>query len=82
MCCSNCGISYKDFRTGFNYSEIYQMYWVPDQDSSKWVYKRRNTILGKWHQIKLELWKNHLEKCGEENERSKTKIDQKRQYDY
>lgn len=30
-------------------------------DTSKWKYKRRRTILGKWHQIKRELWRYHTE---------------------
>ena len=66
MCCPICGISYNEFRTGFLYVDIYQMFWEPEHDPSKWKYKRRNTILGRWHQIKLEMWNDHLENCSNE----------------
>jgi hypothetical protein len=65
MCCPNCGVYYDDFRTGFTFTDIFQMFWKPEHDPSKWKYKRRNTVLGKWHQIKLEMWNEHLEHCGE-----------------
>lgn len=82
MLCPNCGISYGDFKTGYTYDEVYQMFWVSEYDSSKWKYKRRNTILGKWHQIKQEMWAHHLESCGEINERSKTQTERNRSIDY
>jgi hypothetical protein len=63
MCCPNCGIAYNDFRTGFTFADIVAMLWRPEHDPSQWVHKRRNTILGKWHQIKLELWEHHLNNC-------------------
>ena len=28
------------------------MFWTDSEDSNQWRYKRRHTILGKWHQIK------------------------------
>lgn len=61
--CPLCGLSYADFRTGFTYADIYALLWVYSEDSSEWRYKRRNTVLGKWHQMKLELWDRHLETC-------------------
>lgn len=82
MCCPNCGIDYRNFRTGFSYADVYAMLWKPSHDSDEWMYKRRNTILGKWHQIKQEMWTHHLENCEENNERSKTQIDRKRHHDY
>lgn len=39
------------------------MFWMPAHDSSAWKYKGRHTVLGKWHQIKLELWEQHLGQC-------------------
>lgn len=72
MCCSNCGIAYRDFRTGFDYADIYAMLWMPEHDPSKWICKRRNTILGKWHQLKQEMWNDHLESCEENNESKET----------
>jgi hypothetical protein len=42
-------MNYDDFRTGLTYHDVYMMLW--DRK-----YKRRHTVLGKWHQIKLEMW--------------------------
>ena len=37
--------------------------WVGDPDYEKWKYKRRNTVLGLWHQIKKSMWQEHLYYC-------------------
>ena len=58
--CPHCGVKYKDFRTGFSYYDVFLMYWSADSDPNTWKYKRRSTVLGKWHQIKKELWEQHL----------------------
>ena len=64
--CPCCGLKYRDLRTGFSYEAIKLMYWTPqDADPSEWKYKRRGTVLGKWHQLKKELWQKHLEECEE-----------------
>ena len=61
--CPECGIDYDDFRTGLTYQDVYDMLWRGSEDSSQWRYKRRGTILGKWYQIKKEMWENHTENC-------------------
>jgi len=63
--CPVCGLRYKDFRTRepLTYYEVWLMLWVPGEDSAEWKYKRRNTVLGKWHQIKLEDWRAHIAEC-------------------
>lgn len=61
--CSYCGINYRDFRTGFTYSDIYQLLWVDSEDASLWRYKRRHTVLGFWHALKLDAWNDHLSAC-------------------
>ena len=38
-------------------------FWSGSEDTSTWHPKRRHTILGRWHQIKQELWAEHLELC-------------------
>ena len=58
--CPHCGMKYRDFRTGFSYNEVYQMYWSADNAPDTWKYKRRNTVLGKWHEIKKDMWKQHM----------------------
>jgi len=62
--CANCGLKYQDMRTGYTYRDIFQMFWSGSEDPSTWRNKRRGTVLGRWHQLKLELWEYHLELCG------------------
>lgn len=61
--CEHCGLAYNDLRTGETYKSVREMLWSGSDDSSTWVYKRRNTVLGKWHEIKLVMWGEHLELC-------------------
>jgi len=61
--CEHCGLAYNDLRTGETYQSIYEMLWSGNDDSSTWVNKRRHTILGKWHEIKLSMWSEHTETC-------------------
>lgn len=61
--CPACGITYKEFKTGFSFQDIKDMFWVNSDDCKEWKHKRRNTILGRWHEIKLGLWKGHVEQC-------------------
>lgn len=53
-------IPYDDFRTGLTFGEVRMMFWSYNEDSSTWRYKRRGTVLGKWHQIKLEMYDEYL----------------------
>lgn len=66
--CPVCGLKYADFRTGFSYHDVFLMLWSYSDDSSTWRYKRRRTVLGKWHQLKQELWGYHLEECNDRYE--------------
>ncbi len=61
--CPVCGLRYDDFRTGLTYQEVWQMFWVTSADSADWKYKRRNTVLGKWHELKKNMWVEHLYVC-------------------
>ena len=63
--CAHCGLKYQDFRTGLTFSEVRNLYWVANPDSDTWKYKRRNTVLGKWREIKLEMWAEHLYMCAD-----------------
>ena len=60
--CPHCGIKYRDFHTGLRYVDVYCWMMDNETDPSKWRYKRRHTILGKWHQHKMEMWKFHTER--------------------
>lgn len=46
-------VPYCDFRTGLTYADVYYMIW-----SRKW--KRRKGVLGKWCQIKREMYAEYL----------------------
>lgn len=61
--CEHCGMTYDRFRTGATFGEIVRMLWVDNPDSSTWRYKRRNTVLGFWRQMKLQMWDGHLAQC-------------------
>ena len=58
--CPHCGIKYRLFRTGFTYREVKLMAWDNSDDPKQWTYKRRGTVLGRWHAIKQELWAKHI----------------------
>lgn len=45
------------------------LYWTDkDADPSTWKRKSRGIILGRWHQIKKELWERHLDRCEKKEE--------------
>ena len=67
-CCPYCGLKYQDLRTGLTFADVKSMYWSSSEDSKDWKYKRRNTVLGKWREIKQQLWQRHLDGCSQEPE--------------
>lgn len=50
---------YKKFRTGFTFKEIRQMLWSYSSNPRDWKHITRHTVLGKWHEIKLEMWNQY-----------------------
>ena len=44
------------------------MFWVHNENPDAWRNKRRHTILGRWHELKQNLWSEHLLMCGHANE--------------
>jgi len=50
------GAEYDRFRTGLTFDEVRRMLWSSSEDSKDWRYRRRGTVLGFWHQLKLALW--------------------------
>ena len=66
--CPYCGLDYDEMRTGLTYSDVYLLFWKGTEDSTQWVNKRRHTILGRWHQIKMEMWEEHLYFCEQQAE--------------
>lgn len=61
--CPVCGLRYGKFRTGHTYQEVYDLMKDNSDDPADWKYKRRNTVLGYWFQLKQELWEHHLDQC-------------------
>ena len=53
-------ISYAQFRTGLTYQEVSDMVWSHQDDPATWPLahytRRRHTVLGKWKQIKQEMY--------------------------
>jgi len=56
-------MKYRDLRTGLTYEDVFLMFWCGPDNSTEWRYKKRHTVLGKWHQIKQEMWSLHLREC-------------------
>lgn len=54
-------IPYKAFRTGLTYNDVFRMLWSHSEDASTWRHKSRGSVLGKWRQIKLEMYAAYLE---------------------
>ena len=61
--CPLCGTRYTDLRTGLMFAEVKQMLWVDSDDTKLWRYRRRHTVLGLWHALKLDMWEEHLDYC-------------------
>lgn len=59
--CPHCRMQYGKFRSGYSYYEVFELMKDYSPDPADWKYKRRGTVLGKWHQIKREAWKRHIE---------------------
>jgi hypothetical protein len=47
---------YDEFRTGLTFRDVKRMLYVHNADSSKWRYRRRGTVLGFHHALKLQLY--------------------------
>lgn len=47
---------YDKFRTGLSFAEVRAMLWRPSDDPKDWHRGvTRRTVLGKWHEIKMEM---------------------------
>lgn len=59
-----CGLTYARLRIGLTYHDVWAMLSdCCDDDPSCWRYKRRGTVLGLWHHLKLQYWKEHVALC-------------------
>jgi hypothetical protein len=57
---------YDTFRTGLTFREVKRMMFDNHEDRSRWKYKRRGTVLGLWHELKLQLYHQALDERARE----------------
>lgn len=62
--CPHCGIAYGRFRTGLTYREVFELLKDYSDDPRDWSDKSRGVVLGKWYQLKQELWEHHTQLGG------------------
>jgi hypothetical protein len=60
-----CGLCYKDMKTGFTFYDIRRFLWSYDEDPSTWRHVSRGTVLGKWCELKRQMWDEHVRGCDE-----------------
>ena len=59
---------YDKFRTGLTYQTVWEMMRDESEDPSDWRHKRRGTVLGMWHQLKLELYHQAMDQLDDQGE--------------
>jgi hypothetical protein len=53
-------MTYNEFRTGLTFTEVRQMLKIESlrkKENGDKMFVTRATVLGRWHQIKQEMWK-------------------------
>lgn len=57
--CAACGVTYGKFRT-----DVWMQFWNDSgTPQDQWPRKSRGIILGRWHEMKKELWAKHVSEC-------------------
>jgi len=59
---------YDAFRTGFTFGCVRSLMWSWSDDPAQWRYKTRRLVLGFWHQLKQDMWKQHVNECRDVHE--------------
>lgn len=55
-------VPYDRFRTGFTFAEVRTMLWSYSEDPRDWPRGiSRHTVLGRWREIKLEMYDRYLQ---------------------
>ena len=57
------------FRTGLTFSDVQKMLYVESDDPKHWRCKRRGTVLGLWHDLKLALYEEATRRGYETSEK-------------
>ena len=63
-CPHGCGLTYRKLKTGLRYHDIFVLLMDYSEDPDEWKYKRRHTVLGKWFEIKQQMWQYHCDEGG------------------
>lgn len=58
-----CGQTYDEFKTGLTFGDVRQMMYIASENSEEWRQKRRRSILGFWHEIKIQLFHTQHGHC-------------------
>jgi hypothetical protein len=61
--CPGCGTYYNRFRAHCSFANTQAGMFVASEDSRKWRYKRRHSVLGAMHQHKTWYWNWHVGEC-------------------
>lgn len=61
--CENCGMKYRDLRTGLDFKAVQDMLFVSTPDPNQWRQKGRHSVLGLWFEIKRNMWDDHISMC-------------------
>lgn len=63
--CDGCGLRYDDFRTGMSFRQVRRDIIAigTDGKTGKTKYGRRRGVLGFWHELKQQLWEQHVGMC-------------------
>lgn len=59
-----CELTYSQFRTNFTFREVRKMLQLEADTKyrrGEYMFISRATVLGRWHEIKLRLWKEFQE---------------------
>jgi hypothetical protein len=48
-------------KTGETFKSVQDYLWVGSDRPADWRHKRRHSVLGLWHQLKLAQWNYHIE---------------------
>lgn len=60
---------YDSFRTGLTFATVKRLMFDNREDRSTWKYKRRGTVLGAWHDLKLQMWHQAIDAGWQPDER-------------
>ena len=58
----NLKLSYNEFRTGLTFKQVRQMLSIEQKrkrENFNYMFVTRATVLGRWHQLKLEMYRNY-----------------------